>query len=67
MTEDEVMEMARVSGVLASYDGFPSALKRFVLLVAAHEREECIEACAPYEGDHYVNKCIDAIRDRANL
>ena len=45
MTQDEIIRMARQAGFT---DYYPERLKRFAALVAAHEREACIEKCKPY-------------------
>ena len=41
MTQNEIIEMARESG-LETQDGFSESVFYFAKLVAEHEREECI-------------------------
>ena len=36
-------------------------IESFADLVAEAERKRCLDACRPYEGDHYVNKIMDEI------
>ena len=75
MTQDEIIEMARQAGCVEDkhYKGeviFISndALERFAKLVAAKEREACIEACrktiTSQRSAWGANFCIEAIRAR---
>ena len=60
MTQDEIIHMARESGlhkmiqvkhVVDKVYEIPSEkLERFAALVAAHEREACAKVCEDYEG-----------------
>jgi hypothetical protein len=44
MTQDEIIEMARESG-LETQDGFSESVFYFVKLVAEREREACAKVC----------------------
>jgi len=62
MTQDEIIEMARESG-LETQDGFSESVFYFAKLVAEREREECAKVCedsVEYAGDTLA----EAIRAR---
>ena len=70
MTQDEIIHMAREAGaepmpfsnVLALVG---ADIERFAALVAAHEREACIEKCKPYG---LTGECVAiAIRNRGGV
>jgi hypothetical protein len=48
MTTDEIIEMARQTGVLAGYEGEPSYLIIFAKALMDIEREECALICENY-------------------
>jgi hypothetical protein len=45
MTKDDIIRMARETGVLSGFEGEPDNLVRFAELVAAAEREACAKVC----------------------
>jgi hypothetical protein len=52
MTQDEILEMARQTGVLAGYEGEPSLLVIFAKAMMDVEREACaktVETIETYE------------------
>ena len=74
MTQDEIIEMARQSGVMFDHmtcverDLFP-VLYRFAALVAEKEREACAETCEgvwldTVEAQTHNDKCVKALRAR---
>ena len=62
MTKDDITRMAREAGFVG-FDGDNGSLRRFAALVAAAEREECIEAARTVGGDFAV-ECERLIRAR---
>ena len=60
MTQDEIIEMAKQTGVLAGYEGEPSLLIIFAKAMMDVEREACLKMAEKYQ-DHWT---IDAIRAR---
>jgi hypothetical protein len=70
MTQDEIIEMARQAGFNHGLDDpiIYAAHERFAKLVAAKEREACIEACrktiTSQRSAWGANFCIEAIRAR---
>ena len=69
MTKDDIIRMARESG-LVMYDYTDPSLNRFAALVAAAEREACAKLCiemASWHGDLVTaayDSAADAIRAR---
>jgi len=45
MTQNEIMEMAKQTGVLAGYEGEPSFLIIFAKVMMDIEREACAKTC----------------------
>lgn len=47
MTRDEIIKLARESGLFVPHEGIPEngAFMRFAYLVAAKEREACAKVC----------------------
>jgi hypothetical protein len=72
MTQDEIIEMAQQCGLIGirpHLDGiYSEALEAFAKLVAAKEREECMEACektiTSQRSAWGANFCIEAIKAR---
>ena len=68
MTQDEIIEMARQAGFKMENSAAIQAAKALVKLVAAKEREACIEACrktiTSQRSAWGANFCIEAIRAR---
>ena len=70
MTQDEVLEMARQTGVLAGYEGEPSLLVIFAKAMMDVEREACADNVETYYDpmwtEHYEagNELAKAIRAR---
>ena len=66
MTKDDIIRMARETGVLSGFEGEPDNLVRFAELVVAAEREACAKVCEA-EGqriDATWTSCAAAIRAR---
>ena len=62
MTQDEIIEMARKSGLtkfVGNYDQ-SFALEAFAKLVAQHEREACIDIVAMFGGSIEIEAAIRA-------
>ena len=57
MTQDEIIEMARESG-LETQDGFSESVFYFAKLVAEKEREECKKCCIWKTGNQFVDEAI---------
>ena len=71
MTQDEIIEMAKQSGLInKDYDAsflnkFTYAVENFAKLVAQHEREACAKVCDDlWEDDGTAYDCAEAIRAR---
>jgi hypothetical protein len=77
MTQDEIIEMAKQSGLInKDYDPsflnkFTYAVENFAKLVAQHEREACAKVCDDNADDHSEGdwdsaclNCADHIRAR---
>ncbi len=78
MTPDEIIEMAKQSGLInKDYDSsflnkFTYAVENFAKLVAQHEREACAKVCETYDQRESFNdedmavadSCAKAIRAR---
>jgi hypothetical protein len=67
MTQYEVLEMARQTGVLAGYEGEPSLLVIFAKALMDVEREACLKICEAQAWTNYwegADVCADAIRAR---
>ena len=65
MTRDDIIRMARESGVLSGYDS--ELFQRFAALVAAAEREACAKVCdevAGRDSDTHAWDAAAAIRAR---
>ena len=69
MTQDEIIEMARQSGLPeAIIEMTPIAFETFAMLVAQHEREACAKLCDEIhkkEGFYEIgqaSECAEAIR-----
>jgi hypothetical protein len=64
MTHDEIIAMAKQAGL----PGYPDEILAFAKLVAAKEREACMEACrktiTSQRSAWGANFCIEAIRAR---
>jgi hypothetical protein len=66
MTQDEIIEMARESG-LETQDGFSESVFYFAKLVAEHEREACAKVADEYANGlerNYSEIIAEAIRAR---
>ena len=72
MTRDEIVKLARRADLWLTSDERIAAVERFAALVAAAEREACVQACeARYMGDNNredmeARRCSAAIRARSN-
>ena len=65
MTHDEIMEMARNTGVLAGYEGEPSLLIIFAKSIIEVERKACETICDDLWGSNgEIYDAVDAIRAR---
>lgn len=66
MTRDEIIELAKQSGInatadtIVSYGGLVDSFERFANLVAEKEREACAEICDPYTHGQWFAKHIRA-------
>ena len=59
MTQDEIIEMARQSGLPeAIIEMTPIAFETFAMLVAQHEREQCKKLCEWKTGNQFVDEAI---------
>jgi len=66
MTQDEIIEMARESG-LETQDGLSESVFYFAKLVAEHEREACAKICDAFQERNVgmqPAECAGAIRAR---
>jgi hypothetical protein len=66
MTQDEIIEMARESG-LETQDGFSESVFYFAKLVAEREREACAKVADEYDNGlerNYSEIIAEAIRAR---
>ena len=78
MTQDEIVKMARETGLVRTGDKWVeparwgvTELVHFAALVAAAEREACAKVCESLAGQQWVTReaaleCSDAIRARGN-
>lgn len=64
MTKEEIIELARESGLLAEDEAWVSphqeAMERFASIIAAKERERCAKIGDKY--DYGITNCGDEIR-----
>lgn len=59
MTQDEILEMARQTGVLAGYEGEPSLFVIFAKAIMDVEREACAQICENFaDVDSYPDGII---------
>lgn len=60
MTHDEIIKLARESGLFVPHEGIPEngAFMRFAALVVAKEREECAKVCDETLAQHYMKQTI---------
>ena len=65
MTQDEIIEMARQSGLVGK-PTYTDGLVAFAKLVAQHEREACANVCDEVLANDWEGKliCASAIRAR---
>jgi len=66
MTQDEIIEMARQSGLIGK-PTYADGLVAFAKLIAQHEREACAKVCEGINDGTPYNQaieCADAIRAR---
>jgi hypothetical protein len=66
MTQDEIIEMARQSGLIGK-PTYADGLVAFAKLIAQHEREACAKVCEQTnDGTPYnlAEACAEAIRAR---
>ena len=61
MTRDDIIKLAREAGVLSGYES--ELFQRFAALVAAAEREACIDLVAFYGGPVDLEAAIRARGD----
>lgn len=70
MTQNEILEVARQTGVLAGYEGEPSLFVIFAKALMDVEREACAKLCeAEWEVYGYnadPRDCADVIRARGS-
>jgi len=67
MTQDEIIEMARNTGVLAGYEGEPSLLIIFAKSIIEVERKACETICDDLWGSNgEIYDAVYAIRARGN-
>ena len=65
MTHDEIIEMARNTGVLAGYEGEPSLLIIFAKSIIEVERKACETICDDLWGSNgEIYDAVEAIRAR---
>lgn len=65
MTQDEIMEIARNTGVLAGYEGEPSFLIIFAKSIIEIERKACETICDDLWGSNgEIYEAVEAIRAR---
>jgi len=65
MTQNEVIEMARNTGVLAGYEGEPSLLIIFAKSIIEVERKACETICDDLWGSNgEIYDAVEAIRAR---
>jgi len=65
MTQDEIIEMARQTGVLAGYEGEPSLLIIFAKAMMDVEREACAKVCDELWGSNgELRDAVEEIRAR---
>jgi hypothetical protein len=65
MTQDEIMEMAKNTGVLAGYEGEPSLLIIFAKSIIEVERKACETICDDLWGSNgEIYDAVEAIRAR---
>jgi hypothetical protein len=73
MTQDEIIEMARQSGLNGwEISAYKNEIQHFAKLVAQHEREACAELCEMLDvanprgksWDEGTIDCANAIRER---
>ena len=53
MTRDEIIKLARETGLLPNPEVYAEDLERFAALVAAAEREACAQVCEGLTGRSY--------------
>ncbi len=67
MTQDEIMEIAKNTGVLAGYEGEPSLLIIFAKSIIEVERKACETICDDLWGSNgEIYDAVEAIRARGD-